>query len=278
MPRKGWSAMQVPEGWLQVIRGPRPPAQKWPRARQPAPRVGQKVHQHVQRSQQVPHVPMDPDAFIANARSRASKLEAAMQAVGESDPAYPGLLEALKKTRVQAQVKPVQDRIAATESYLERARKRVLSSRQEVERAKETVATAERKLALEEDGVLQAEGRLSALRQEANGTTEGPPPTLPADFALELTRLRSFVQELQRERDDLRAQVAAQTVVTEDRPRKTNRSISTPSPDLVLSSPSQLALLPGAGGRDLSTVMETLIDQAESAVRVAQQPVPMRTT
>ena len=35
--------------------------------------------------------------------------------------------------------------------------------------------------------------------------------------------------------------------------------------------------MPGAGGRDLSTVMETLIDQAESAVRVAQQPVPMRT-
>ena len=41
MPRKGWSAKQVPEGWLQVIHGPRPPAQKWPRARQPAPRVGQ---------------------------------------------------------------------------------------------------------------------------------------------------------------------------------------------------------------------------------------------
>ena len=72
---------------------------------------------------------------------------------------------------------------------------------------------------------IQAEGRLSALRQEA--TIEGPPPTLPADYVLELTRLRS-----QRERDDLRAQVAAHTVVTEDHPRMTNRSISTPSPDL----------------------------------------------
>ena len=39
---------------------------------------------------------------------------------------------------------------------------------------------------------------------------------------------------------------------------------------MVLSSPSQLALLPGVGGRDLSIVMETLIDQAESVVRVAQ--------
>ena len=48
------------------------------------------------------------------------------------------------------------------------------------------------------------------------GQHRAPPPTLPADCVLELTRLRSFVQELQRERDDLRAQVAAQTVVTED--------------------------------------------------------------
>ena len=30
MPRKGWSAVQVPDGWLQVIRGPRPPSNKWP--------------------------------------------------------------------------------------------------------------------------------------------------------------------------------------------------------------------------------------------------------
>ena len=29
MPRKG-STVQVPDGWLQVIRGPRPPSNKWP--------------------------------------------------------------------------------------------------------------------------------------------------------------------------------------------------------------------------------------------------------
>ena len=29
MPRKGWST----DGWLQVIRGPRPPSTKWPRAK-----------------------------------------------------------------------------------------------------------------------------------------------------------------------------------------------------------------------------------------------------
>ena len=30
--RKGWISIEVPEGWLQVIRGPRPPASKWPQA------------------------------------------------------------------------------------------------------------------------------------------------------------------------------------------------------------------------------------------------------
>ena len=32
MPRKGWSTVEVPDGWLQVIRGPRPPAVRWPKA------------------------------------------------------------------------------------------------------------------------------------------------------------------------------------------------------------------------------------------------------
>ena len=31
MPRKG-STLEVPDGWLQVIRGPRPPAVRWPKA------------------------------------------------------------------------------------------------------------------------------------------------------------------------------------------------------------------------------------------------------
>ena len=30
MPRKGWSTVQVPDGWLQLIRGPRPQSAKWP--------------------------------------------------------------------------------------------------------------------------------------------------------------------------------------------------------------------------------------------------------
>ena len=32
MPRRGWSTLERPAGWLQVIRGPRPPAVQWPKA------------------------------------------------------------------------------------------------------------------------------------------------------------------------------------------------------------------------------------------------------
>ena len=31
MPRKGWSSLETPAGWYQVIRGPRPKAVQWPR-------------------------------------------------------------------------------------------------------------------------------------------------------------------------------------------------------------------------------------------------------
>ena len=30
MPRKGWSAMETPAGWYQVLRDPRPKLEEWP--------------------------------------------------------------------------------------------------------------------------------------------------------------------------------------------------------------------------------------------------------
>ena len=33
MPRKGWSALETPNGWFQVIRGPRPLSVRWPNAK-----------------------------------------------------------------------------------------------------------------------------------------------------------------------------------------------------------------------------------------------------
>ena len=109
-----------------------------------------------------------------------------------------------------------------------RARKRVSVARQELDSAREKVVTAGNKVALEEESVHQAESRLSELRQEANGTATSTPPTVPVDFVQELTRLQGFVQELQRERDELRAELVAQVATSEFRPRKSSRSLTSP--------------------------------------------------
>ena len=277
MPRRGWTSVPVPDGWLQVIRGPRPPAAKWTKTG-PNPPSGQRT-QPERRPQQPPRAPVDPDTALLNARARVTKLEAAVLAMGESDPEHPGLQVALKKARSQVQEKPVQDRIGGTELFLERARKRVAAARQEVEKAKEGVVSAEGKLALEEEEVRKAEAPLLVLKQEANHMPASPRPTVPADLVQELTKLQSLVQELQRERDELRAELATHTEVQEGRPRKSNRSLAMPSPDLVMSSPTQLAVTRPGDGRELSSVMETLIDRAESAMRSAHShPMAKRPT
>ena len=33
MVRKGWRTVEVPNGWLQIIRGPKPPSAKWPQSK-----------------------------------------------------------------------------------------------------------------------------------------------------------------------------------------------------------------------------------------------------
>ena len=38
MPRKGWTAVETPNGWFQLIRGPRPPSIRWEKATRPQSR------------------------------------------------------------------------------------------------------------------------------------------------------------------------------------------------------------------------------------------------
>ena len=71
-----------------------------------------------------------PDEKAAVARERASKLEAALRAVGDDDDTAPSLREALKKARQQAVPLSPQDKVAQCESFLERARKREAAARE----------------------------------------------------------------------------------------------------------------------------------------------------
>ena len=76
--------MHASSGWVQIIRGPRPPSMQWPRA-------GQQSRQPVQRGPQPSHGMQgktsgirpfqDPSVKVAAAKDRVAKLEVAMAAM-----------------------------------------------------------------------------------------------------------------------------------------------------------------------------------------------------
>ena len=112
-----------------------------------------------------------------------------------------------------------------------------MAARQEVEKAKEGVVSAEGKLALEEEEVRKAEARLLVLKEEANHMPGSLRPTVPGFRSGVDEAPKSRAGAPARERDELRAELATHTEVPEGRPGKSNKSLATPSPDLVMSSP-----------------------------------------
>ena len=150
MPRRGWSAIATPSGWYEVIRGPRPPSVQWPLAsngkgkgkgkgKQPSPVVsappksqqskvarleaalqalGQEqstakaaLEEALKVAKEDVPKPVHPQQRTAEASARVARLEAALQMLGEDDPDAEPLKVALKKARVQAQVRPVGERL-----------------------------------------------------------------------------------------------------------------------------------------------------------------------
>ena len=99
------------------------------------------------------------------------------------------------------------ERIAATKTFLERAHKRIGSCREEVVQAQEILAKVQAKLQSEEQALVESEARLAVLMAESDVSMEDVPPTMPANFAHELAELRACVQELRRENTDLRSEL-----------------------------------------------------------------------
>ena len=83
MGRRGWTSADA-SGWVQIIRGPRPPSVKWPRVgqqfRQPTPPSQPRLHRfvvnQVKTSGTRPFV--DPRVKMPAAKERAQKLELAL--------------------------------------------------------------------------------------------------------------------------------------------------------------------------------------------------------
>ena len=184
-------------------------------------------------------------------RSRIS--EVAMNAVGEDDPTYPTLRDSLK----QAQIRPVEDRIKATTSFIERAKRRIGEHQADILRFQEQLA--------------EDKSEEEKACQEAN-----PQPRWIC--AAELAQLRNCVRELQRERerDELRAKLHS-NARPEERERKQPRNLSSSTLELAPLSRGAVGQneLPGqvhwgaCGGS--SALVETLIDNAESNFRRANR-------
>ena len=181
MPRRGRHVSEDLSRavWQEILRGPRPPAARWPtvqgsrqRQRSQGVRESMQVRQESilgrgfaqgrrgstgGRQQDGAANPtrqegrgLPPDEVMANARARVSKLEAAIAAVGDSDPTCATLREALARAKSQAQERPVADRIKHTNIFIERAKKRVHALQEDVKMAQAAVVVAQEKLAKEE--------------------------------------------------------------------------------------------------------------------------------
>ena len=183
---------------------------------------------------------------------------------------YPSLHEALKQAQSQARVRPVEERVEWTKMFIERAKKRVLKAREACARAQATLTEAELQQRKEEDDLADGERRLAALLQEAEATPDVPsfvPPTAPVDFAAELAHLRVSVQQLQRERDELRVQL--QSEGRQERERKHLRSLPANTLDLApLPRVTSAGSTPGQG--QATGAQSELMETTQSQVSAVQ--------
>ena len=112
MVRKGWTAMDVPSGMVQVLRGARPPSQRWPPAKRNVVTESRGQRQVAPRFQQVGSgrgPAPSPEEVMERARVRVAQLELAVQLLDVEDPALPPLREALMKARAQASAPTLTD-------------------------------------------------------------------------------------------------------------------------------------------------------------------------
>ena len=171
MVRRGWQQLDVPTGWVQILRGPQPKAEKWPAASaevqgSPSRRVPKRQSGSPQLSRGQPvytqpplrQVSKPPEKVAADAVGEIERLQAAIAALGDSTLVKP-LQEALRVAQTRASV-PIHERVDSCKLFLERAKKRV-------QRAQEVIDRVWEHKVLYEAEVVEGEERLAKLVAEA---------------------------------------------------------------------------------------------------------------
>ena len=192
MPRKGWTQVEVPSGWTQLIRGPRPKSVQWPKVVRMSSAVpaGAPQPQRVPRGrwrQQEDHIRMNPETSLKAAKKRVRALEAALAVLMESgDPDSPEI-KTLQKSLVVKRTAlelPLGVQLAQCEQFVERAKKRLTQhDEQRVTLAKELA-----------DG----EARMERLRAQVSNL---PVPPVVISAEAEIAKLKEMVATMEKERD-----------------------------------------------------------------------------
>ena len=248
MPRRGWLTADVPAGWIQIVRGPRRRAEQWPRAsatRSAVPRVASSVQaQPLKPILTSAKDKVNPDAARDAARNKVSKLEKALEVLGDSTgPAVDALKSELEKAR-QA-VPPLNVQISSTQDFIRRSERRLAEL--EAER------TAEAKLLEEGRERLR---QLEAARCAQEGVASSLSAT-PLDLGTQVQTLQQMVTQLQEERDALTKEVQSGPV---ERP-KVRQRLSVPH-----VAENTIPLMPTLVPRELSEWMENRQSDMQEAM------------
>ena len=137
------------------------------------------------------HTGKSPDARVAEAQARVSRLQAAVDLLGVDNPDAELLIASLEAAKRQCRVQPVEERLDSCLKFVGRAQGRVERQKRIVEEAQQVLANYESQLAagLQDLERLRAEARACPVHNE------------PANETTELRELRLEVEQLKRERN-----------------------------------------------------------------------------
>ena len=153
MPRRVWSKVDVPSGWVQIVRGPRPKSEQWPRRvtmPEHQPSVAQKspVSRPAQVFARSAKEKVNPDVARCAAFTQVQKLEKALEIMGDAEgPAVEALKLELDKARKVAKVPRLSVQITATQEFIKRSEKRLMDLEEERKAEAELLQDAKERLA-----------------------------------------------------------------------------------------------------------------------------------
>ena len=175
--------MDVPSGWVQIIRGPRPPSQRWPKSSDQKPTIG-RWRNHQNQEVKVPTMPrqvrVGPSAARDLAKNKIVQLERALEAMAG--------MEGPAEARTASKKPPLNVEI------------------EEARRSMRRLKEMEEERQVEERLLSEAQENLKKMLAEQEKGPSHPAPS--QDATSQITDLQQMVNMLQVERDSLVAELS----------------------------------------------------------------------